>query len=85
MHEIFHWKDAENYRKTIGEITDSSFDSDYSIYQRKIAFQKLKEAGVKLDPYWIKKNVGEYAWKNLIVYNDYEEIYPEYRTLRLLE
>lgn len=86
VHELFHWKDAEDYRKTGREIEDATFKSKYSIEQRERSKKALIDAGIDLsDLESIRKNISQYAYEKIIMENDYEEAYTEYRTIRLLE
>ena len=82
VHEIFHWKDAEEYRTSIGVITDASSKSDYSVYQREKAVLALTQAGVISEQDC--REISEYAAKRFLD-NDFEEVYTEYRTEQLIE
>ena len=83
IHELIHWKDAENYRKNIGFIESAEPNSEYTVYQRNMALKKLKEEGVDIanDKELIK--ISRYAFQKSIE-NDYEEIYTEFRTNKVL-
>ena len=85
VHEIFHWKDAEEYRKQFGAITDSSRSSKYSMYQREKARQKLVEAGVDIANVDDVSGISQYAIAKQTLKNDIEEVYTEYRTKVLCE
>lgn len=79
VHELFHWLDADEYRKTVGEITDASKTSKYSMYQRERARQKLEEAGIDVSDYTVLKSISDYSVDKALE-NDFEEVYTEYRT-----
>ena len=79
VHEMFHWQDAENYRKEVGPIESSTANSPYSVFQRKRAEKKLKEAGVDIMNDDEIRNISKYAYDQILE-NDYEEVYTEFRT-----
>ena len=84
VHELIHWKDAEEYRLDGMEIDDSTFQSPYIQYRCAIGEKKLLEAGINIDSLYEIQNISEYAllkWFD----NDYDEVYTEYRTKVLLE
>ncbi|MBO4861480.1 MAG: hypothetical protein J5535_01100, partial [Firmicutes bacterium] len=85
VHELFHWKDAEDYRSSGKTIDAADVSSEYSIYQREKAYKELLNLGVDPgDINAIKKVYGEYAWENALV-NNYEEVYTEIRTFNALK
>ncbi|GEM_PF-1960581 len=80
VHELFHWKDAEEYRQKFGAI-DPNDPSAYNKYVDEICRKRLDKV--------LKKgyNVGEiskYAYDSFM-YEDYAEAYTEYRTKNLLK
>ena len=79
MHELFHWLDADDYRKTVGEITDASEISQYSVFQREKARKKLEEAGIDVSDYDVLKSISDYS-VDMALENNFEEVYTEYRT-----
>ena len=84
IHELFHWKDAEAYRKKHGEIIDATATSEYTRRQNEKALKRLIEEGVRIEsPHAIKEEIGEYAFKMLLE-NNFEEVYTEFRTKQLL-
>ena len=83
VHEMIHWKDADEYRKTIGPIIDASEKSDYSIFQRESTRKKLIESGVDVNDISIIKRISFYA-KKMALDNNWEEVYTEFRTEKLL-
>ena len=86
VHEIFHWKDAEEYRNTIGTIVSASKTSEYTLFQRDKGRMELQRAGVDLsDLNGIRLNISGYAEHVLSVDNYTEEAYTEYRTKLLIE
>lgn len=85
IHEMYHWEDAEEYRRTVGVISEAGEHSAYSIYQRERAMENLLDSGINLDDLeLIRKQLGEYAYKKTYR-NEIEEVYTEYRTKKLLE
>ena len=84
VHEIFHWKDAEDYKKAVGVITDASKRSEYTLYQQDKALEGLKKAGLAGDVSRTRSIVSEYAAEKMLD-NDYEEAYTELRTKELIE
>ena len=86
VHEMFHWKDAEDYRKNIGSIDEAGYTSPYSVYQREKAIEQLKYAGIDVlsnDSIGELRNISDYALKKAIE-NDFEEVYTEFRTKKQL-
>ena len=85
VHELFHWKDSEEYRKNVGPISDSSGNSIYSVYQRNRAHEQLIRNGIDTaDVAKVRAEISNYAADKLLD-NDYEEVYTEWRTRRLIE
>lgn len=84
VHELFHWKDAEEYRQTVGTITDASEKSGYSVYQRERSRKELMNAGVDLDNGKAAREISMYAEEKYLD-NNFEELYTEFRTKRKLE
>lgn len=84
VHELFHWRDAEDYRLSGKAIDDASNNSEYSIFQREKAHRKLVEAGIDLQNLGtINKEISTYAYR-MCLENNYEEVYTEYRTLKAI-
>ncbi len=85
VHELFHWKDAEDYRKDIGEILDATEGSPYSVFQQEKAYDALISAGVNTADIWaIQRDISEYAALRALE-DDWEEVYTEYRTKEALK
>lgn len=84
VHELFHWKDAEDYRKTVGPIISATRTSPYSIYQREKAGRELIKAGYSGEEMEKIKQISKYAVEKQID-NDLEEVYTELRTKQLIE
>ena len=85
IHELFHWKDATDYRQFVGKIHSADPQSAYSVYQRERAYSKLANSGINIeDPIKIRELLGEYAYRMLLD-NNFEEVYTELRTKILLE
>lgn len=79
IHELFHWLDAEDYRKNIGTIESAEPKSKYSIYQMNKAFDELEKAGINLADEKQIRSISLYAYKKALA-NNFEEVYTEYRT-----
>lgn len=85
VHEMFHWKDAEEYRKNVGPISNSSRNSAYSVYQRDKAHEQLIKTGANLaDVSKVRSEISNYAADKLLD-NEYEEVYTEWRTQQLIK
>lgn len=85
VHELFHWKDAEEYRLSGKIIDDASYTSEYSIFQREKAYNQLITDGINLNnPDEIRELISEYAERKCLA-NDYEEVYTEFRTRKVIE
>lgn len=84
VHELIHWSDAEEYRKTVGTIESADTKSDYSVYQREKAISELKKNGVDISDGESIKTISTYAFDNWLD-NDFEEVYTEFRTKKILE
>lgn len=80
VHEMFHWMDADEYRKNVGEITDIRV---YDTYQMEKCYNELKELGL-LDEMEIR-SISSYASMMFISKNGYEEVLTEWKTKNLLE
>lgn len=84
VHEMYHWKDAYEYRKKVGAIKDPETLKAYTVYQRETAFNELKKAGFDLnDMYKTKDDISEYAYR-MQRENNFEEVLTEVRTAQLL-
>lgn len=84
VHELLHWKDAEEYRKS-GKIIDSADEkSEYSNYQRESAIKELKNNGIDISDDNQIMQISHYAYLQALA-NNYEEVYTEYRTKAILE
>ena len=79
IHEIFHWKDAEEYRKTVGPILSATKTSEYSIYQMDKSEKELIKAGFNTKDIKSIRQISKYA-ADSCVENDFEEAYTEFRT-----
>lgn len=79
VHELFHWKDAEEYRASGKIIGSAASGSDYTVYQRNKAIENLLSAGVDIGDYKSLSEISDYALEKAIE-NDFEEVYTEYRT-----
>lgn len=80
VHEMFHWMDAEEYRKNVGEISDIR---TYDTYQREKSLDTLAELGI-VDDDGIRA-ISEYAYNMCMLLNGFEEVLTEWRTKNILE
>ena len=83
VHELFHWEDASEYRRTIGEILDASASSDYSQYQRNRCLDLLKKKGIYDNDLTEIARISDYAYASALD-NNWEEVYTEFRTKEIL-
>lgn len=78
VHEMLHWKDAQEYALQKGKITDQGKYLRYRIEQDRKILEKL---GIKEEQ---AKQISEYAEKMFKV-GRYDEVYAEYRTANILK
>lgn len=83
VHELFHWQDAEDYRKKIGPIESAAEDSVYIIFRCKESESLLQKAGVNIADDDEIRNISQYAFQKILE-NDYDEVYTEFRTKKIL-
>ena len=79
IHELYHWIDAEEFRRKIGAVTEKNYKSVYMNYvnnKARIALDKLSAKGYNI-------LVSEYARKSAAT-QLFSEIFTEYRTFSLL-
>lgn len=81
LHECLHWLDADDYRKSHGNITAENYASEYLPYLRNECKKKLDN--MKNNGYNINE-ISRYA-SNSIAYGNYDEAYTEYRVKKLLK
>ena len=85
IHEMYHWKDAYEYRKSGGIIKDAKTLKDYTDKQREICREILLDFGADLDDVArMGREVSSYA-RDKLFNNEYEEVLAEYRTYLLLK
>ncbi len=82
VHELFHWKDAQEYQKYHDKITSENYQT-YIAYlnkKRKKIIDKLENKGYNVH------DISNYAEDCLSsqYYQDYDEVYTEYRVKELL-
>lgn len=78
VHELFHWKDAQDFRNKFGEITPTNY-GDYEKFvqsQAKKRLDKLQKDGHNI----FVSEYGKNSYKNGI----FDETYAEYRVWELL-
>lgn len=80
IHEIFHWKDAEYYRKNYVQIYGDTKKAymNWVISYARGKLEKLKEKGYNID------DISEYA-RIMLKERRYDEVYTEYRTKATLD
>ena len=78
VHEMFHWKDAQEYVLQKGEITDQGKYLRYRIEQDRKMLEKL---GIKEEQ---AKQISKYA-DDMLQNKRYDEVYAEYRTKEILK
>lgn len=81
LHECLHWLDADDYRKSHGNITAENYVSEYLPYLRSKCKKKLDI--LQKNGYNINE-ISRYA-SNSIAYGNYDEAYTEYRVKKLLK
>lgn len=82
VHELFHWKDAQEYQKYHDKITSENYQT-YIAYlnkKRKKIIDKLENKGYNVH------DISNYAEDCLSsqYYQDYDEVYTEYHVKELL-
>ena len=77
VHELYHWKDAIEYERKYGKITNQTDYAEAISFQHKASVDKLITKGY---------NINEISGYASIMYRKrkYDEVMTEYRTLRLL-
>lgn len=80
VHELFHWKDAEEYRQKFGTI-DPNDPSAYNKYVDEMCRKRLDKV---LKKGYNISEISPYALEKLMQ-DDHTEPYTEYRTRKLLE
>lgn len=78
IHELFHWKDAQEYIKRYGALTDQSRYIKKLCEQDEKKIDQLKAKGYNL------YRISVYATRQLIM-GRYDEVFTEYRTKILLK
>lgn len=81
LHECLHWLDADDYRRSRGNITADNYVTKYLPYLREKCrkrLDKLQDNGYNIS------SISEYATRMYM--NDcYDEVYTEYRVKELLK
>ena len=78
LHELIHWKDARDYIKKYGEISDQHKYMRHIIAKHKKAVDKLQKGGYNV------KEISKYA-KASYQEGRYDEVMTEYRVTQLLK
>ena len=78
VHEMLHWKDAQEYILQKGKIADQGKYLKYRIEQDRKMLEKL---GIKEEQ---AKQISKYAEK-MFKFGRYDEVYAEYRTANILK
>lgn len=82
VHELFHWKDAEEYRNAGNIINISDRSSPYIQYRIDVSEKALISLGLEMNSQDINR-ISHYAFEKWLD-NDFDEVYTEYRTQKLL-
>ena len=82
VHELFHWKDAMEYKKKHGPIQDEDALDEFNKYSRAKDRKIINREGINSPEDALK--LSEYAHQSYID-NDYDEVYTELRTKKLLK
>lgn len=80
VHELFHWKDAQEYIKHHGPITKDN----YNDYIRNLNISRKKLLDKRGITEYNVSDIGKYA-KDSYLNEDFDETYTEYRVLNLLK
>lgn len=75
-HELYHWKDTQDYVKENGEIKTEQDKKNYLNYLQERAKIELEKVGIN---YSNVRNISRYA-EDSYIFGDYDETYTEYRT-----
>lgn len=81
LHECLHWLDADDYRKTHGNITAENYSAKYLPYLRakcKKKLDKLQDSGYNI------YDISGYATRSFVT-GQYDEVYTEYRVKEMLK
>ena len=81
LHECLHWLDADDYRKTHGNITAENYASEYLPYlltKCKKKLDKLQDNGYNI------YDISGYATRSFVT-GQYDEVYTEYRVKEMLK
>lgn len=81
LHECLHWLDADDYRKTHGNITAENYAAEYLPYLRakcKKKLDKLQDNGYNI------YDISGYATRSFVT-GQYDEVYTEYRVKEMLK
>lgn len=80
VHELFHWKDAQEYIKHHGPITRDNYDN----YIRHLNINRKKLLDKRGITEYNVNNISAYAGQSYRV-EDYDEVFTELRVLDLLK
>lgn len=81
LHESLHWLDADDYRKTHGNITAENYAAEYLPYLRarcKKKLDKLQDNGYNI------YDISGYVTRSFVT-GQYDEVYTEYRVKEMLK
>ncbi len=78
LHELIHWRDAYEYKRKFGEITDFSKYIEYLNKKFATKLEKLQKKGYNI------YDISPYAKKQYSI-GRFDETYTEYRTKELLK
>ena len=77
VHEFLHWKDAQDYIKEHGPITDQNKYIDYLVKKHRKAIEKLSGNGYNVN------EISKYAYY-MMYKGRFDEAYTEYRVKKIL-
>lgn len=81
LHECLHWLDADDYRKSHGNISAENYATEYLPYLRakcKKKLDKLQDNGYNI------YDISGYATRSFVT-GQYDEVYTEYRVKEMLK
>ena len=78
VHELLHWKDAQDYIRQYGAIKDQNEYIEYLVKKHAKAIEKLSKKGYNIH------EISAYAAR-MIIEGRFDEIYTEYRVKQVLK
>ena len=84
VHELIHWKDANEYLNSGNKLDTDSDIIRYFEYRNRVSEILLESEGVNLSDAESVRKISQYAYNNWLE-NEFDEVYTEYRTTKALE